>query len=107
MNDSPYYSKSFPAFDVSSLHLAMAIDVWWDLPSFAFLMMLKIFSYAYLPSLFLFGDMLVSFPLLWQNTWDKQFKKEERFTLALGFRDFSQWLLGLTALGLWLPSTSG
>jgi hypothetical protein len=64
MNDSPYYSKSFPAFDVSSLHLAMAIDVWWDLPSFAFLMMLKIFSYAYLPSLFLFGDMLVSFPLL-------------------------------------------
>jgi hypothetical protein len=37
--------------------------------------------------------MLVSFPLLWQTS-GKVNLKEERFSLACGFRGFSTWSLG-------------
>jgi hypothetical protein len=49
-------------------------------------------------------SVLVSFLLLWQNTWQKQFKRRHFF--PKGFRYFSSWLTGSISLGLQIGRTS-
>jgi hypothetical protein len=48
----------------------------------------------------------ISFPALWQKTWDKSIFKEESFILIHRFKFFRLWSLGPFALGLWQYSTS-
>jgi hypothetical protein len=49
---------------------------------------------------------VVSFPLLWQNTWDNEHIRRKSFVWGHGFRSFGPWSFDRIARGLCLHSVS-